>query len=203
MPGLKRGPQGRRPYHEPGRTGLRAGHRMPGERLQKKTQSLLRRLGRERRDLSLPHRLQQSLGLLRLLTSSVETSIYRLRFIIVSSPEGSLTPGGSFSHGSESGVHHQAHGPKRSGELGVVGRAATGNTAKNVRMRNCLVARPLDNGRVDIPIALKLQPLSSNPESHAQVLSDRRHCLKITFEEPAVIGVHCVKCLADFSQSGG
>jgi hypothetical protein len=161
----------------------------------------LRRLGRKRRDLSLPHRLQQSLGLFGLLTSSVETSIYRLRFMMVSSPEGSLTPGGSFSHGSESGVHHQAHGPIRLGELGVVGGAATRNTAENVRVRNCLVARPLDNGGVNVPITLKLQPFTSHPKTHAQVLSDRRDSLKITFEEPAVIGVHCVKGLTYLTQS--
>ena len=122
--------------------------------------------------------------------------------MIVSSPEGSLTPGCSCSHGSESGVHHQAHGPIRLGELGVVGRAATGNTTENIRVRDCLVARPLDNGGVNIPITLKLQPFSSHPKAHAQVLSDRCDSLKITFEEPAVIGVHCVKGLANLTQGG-
>ena len=33
LAGFKRGRQGRRPYHEPGRTGLRAGHQMRGEQL--------------------------------------------------------------------------------------------------------------------------------------------------------------------------
>lgn len=101
--------------------------------------------------------------------------------MIVSSPEGSLTPGGSFSLCSESGVHHQAHGPIRLGELGVVGRAATGNATENIRVRDCLVARPLDNGGVNIPITLKLQPFTSYPKTHSQVLSYGGDSLKITF----------------------
>jgi hypothetical protein len=161
----------------------------------------LRRLGHERRDLSLPHGSSSLWVFQDFFALTAEKPIYGLRFMIVSSPKCSLTPGGSFSHGSESGVHHQAHGPIRLGELGVVGGAATRNTAENVRVRNCLIARPLDNGGVNVPITLKLQPFTSHPKTHAQVLSDRRDSFKITFEEPAVIGVHCVKSLAYLTQA--
>jgi hypothetical protein len=133
---------------------------------------------------------------------AVETSIHGFRFLIVSSLEGSLTPECSYRHGSESGVHHEAQSPVRLSDLGVVGRTAAGNPAKNVSVRNCLVARPLDNGSVNIPVTLKFQPFSSDPESHAQILSDRRDGLEITFEEPSVVRVHCILGLADLTQSG-
>ncbi len=86
------------------------------------------------------------------------------------------------------------------GELGVVDRAATWNATENIRVRDCLVARALDNGGVNIPITLKLQPFTSHPKAHPQVLSDRGDSLKIAFEEPAVIVVHCVKGLAYLTQ---
>ncbi len=108
---------------------------------------------------------------------------------------------GVAAHTSETGVHHQTHGPIRLRELGIVARTASGDAAENVRMRDGLVASPLDNCGVNIPISLKLQPFSSNPEAHAQVLSDWGDSLEITFEEPAVIGVHSIKGLADLTQA--
>jgi hypothetical protein len=124
--------------------------------------------------------------------------------MIVSSPEGSVTPAGSWvaSHSAQK----VASIIKPNAQKDRVSLALSVEPLPGIppKMSVRIVWSPVpDNGGVDIPIALKLQPLSSNPESHAQVLSDRRHCLKVAFKEPAVAGVHCVKCLADFTQSGG
>jgi hypothetical protein len=88
-------------------------------------------------------------------------------------------------------------------QLGVVGGAAAWNATKNVSVRDRLVARPLDNAFVNISVTLKLEPFPSNPESHAQILSDRCDGLKIAFEEPPVVRIHCVQSLADLTQAAG